>query len=81
MFLEKKIQSATKILRDHNISSSLLDAEIIISDILGIERKSLITSGQIAINDKIIDEAKGILDVERVITSIFLVEDLRIQKN
>ena len=30
---------------------------------------------------KVIDEAKGILDVERVIASIFLVEDLRIQKN
>ena len=30
---------------------------------------------------EVIDEAKGILDVERVIASIFLVEDLRIQKN
>lgn len=30
---------------------------------------------------KVIDEAKGILDVEKVVASIFLVEDLRIQKN
>ncbi len=30
---------------------------------------------------EVIDEAKAILDVERVITSILLVEDLRIQKN
>jgi len=30
---------------------------------------------------EVIDEAKGIPDVERVIASIFLVEDLRIQKN
>tara|TARA_B100000579_G_scaffold289006_2_gene239766 strand:+ start:71 stop:664 length:594 start_codon:yes stop_codon:yes gene_type:complete len=30
---------------------------------------------------KVIDEAKKILDVEEVITSILLVEDLRIQKN
>ena len=30
---------------------------------------------------EVIDEAKGILDVEKVIASIFLVEDLRIQKN
>ena len=31
--------------------------------------------------DQVIDEAKQILDVEDVISSIFLVEDLRIQKN
>ena len=30
---------------------------------------------------KVINEAKEILDVEDVIASIFLVEDLRIQKN
>ena len=30
---------------------------------------------------EVIDEAKSILDVEKVIASIFLVEDLRIQKN
>ena len=30
---------------------------------------------------KVIEEAKKILDVEDVITSILLVEDLRIQKN
>ena len=30
---------------------------------------------------EVIDEAKDILDVEKVIASIFLVEDLRIQKN
>ena len=30
---------------------------------------------------EVIDEAKSILDVQRVIASIFLVEDLRIQKN
>ena len=30
---------------------------------------------------KVISEAKEILDVEDVIASIFLVEDLRIQKN
>ena len=56
MFLEQKIQSATKILRDHNISSSRLDAEIIISDILGIERENLIISDQIYINDKTINK-------------------------
>ena len=31
--------------------------------------------------DEVIEEAKQILDVEDVITSILLVEDLRIQKN
>ncbi len=30
---------------------------------------------------EVLEEAKGILDVEKVIASIFLVEDLRIQKN
>ena len=30
---------------------------------------------------EVIDEAKSILDVEKVIASIFLVDDLRIQKN
>ena len=56
MFLEKKIQSATKILKDNNIASSRLDAEIIISDILGIERENLIISDQIYINDKTINK-------------------------
>ena len=31
--------------------------------------------------DEVIDEAKQILDVEDVIASILLVEDLRVQKN
>ena len=30
---------------------------------------------------EVIDEAKQILDVEKIIASILLVEDLRIQKN
>ena len=30
---------------------------------------------------EVIEEAKAILDVEKVIASIFLIEDLRIQKN
>ena len=30
---------------------------------------------------EVIDEAKSILDVKKVVASIFLVEDLRIQKN
>jgi len=31
--------------------------------------------------EEVIDEAKGILDVKKVIASIFLVKDLRIQKD
>jgi hypothetical protein len=31
--------------------------------------------------EKVIDEAKQILDVEKVIASILLIENLRIQKN
>ena len=56
MLLEKKIQSATKILNDHNISSSRLDAELIISNILGIKRENLINNDKMVINNKIIDE-------------------------
>jgi len=56
MILEKKIQSATEILRNYNIPSSRLDAEIIISNILGLKRENLITNGQMIINNKIIKE-------------------------
>ena len=53
MFLEKKIQSATKILKDNNIPSSRLDAEVIISNILGFERENLINNDKMIINNKI----------------------------
>ena len=56
MILEKKIQSATEILRNYNIPSSRLDAEIIISNILGLKRENLITNGQMIINNQIIKE-------------------------
>ena len=53
MFLENKIQSATKILKDNNIPSSRLDAEVIISNILGFERENLINNDKMIINNKI----------------------------
>jgi len=56
MILEKKIQSATEVLRNYNIPSSRLDAEIIISNILGLKRENLITNGQMIINNQIIKE-------------------------
>ena len=53
MILEKIIKKASKILKNHNIHSHELDAQIILSDIMEIKRESLITNNEIVISEKI----------------------------
>tara|TARA_Y100000590_G_C15703489_1_gene1007671 strand:+ start:324 stop:1172 length:849 start_codon:yes stop_codon:yes gene_type:complete len=54
MNLETTVQKASQILKNKNISSHNLDAQIIMADIMGINRSYLITNCQINISKKII---------------------------
>ena len=56
MILEKIIKKASKILKNHNIHSHELDAQIILSDIMEIRRESLITNNEIVISEKIMEK-------------------------
>ena len=53
MILEKTIKKASQILKNHNIHSHELDAQIILSDIMGVKREYLITNNEIIISKKI----------------------------
>ena len=54
MNLENTIKLASEKLKDNNIPSYVLDAEIILADIMGVKREFLITNNQINISKKII---------------------------
>ena len=56
MNLDNIIKKASEKLRNNNISSFLLDAEIILADIMKIERESLITNNKIRISEEIISK-------------------------
>ena len=56
MILEKIIEQASKILKNHNIHSHELDAQIILSDIMEIKREFLITNNEINISEKIMEK-------------------------
>ena len=53
MILENTIKYASKLLKEHNIRSHELDAEIILSNIMGVSKEYLITNGNIDISRKI----------------------------
>ena len=53
MILEKVIKQASKILKNHNIHSHELDAQLILSDIMKVKRESLIINNEVAISEKI----------------------------
>jgi len=53
MKLENTIKKASQTLKNHNIHSHELDAQIILSDIMGVKRESLITNNEINISEKI----------------------------
>ena len=53
MNLENSVKKASQILKDHNIYSHELDAQIILSDNMGIKREFLITNSEINISEKI----------------------------
>ena len=54
MNLENIIKKASKKLKDNNIPSYILDAEVILADIMKIKRESLITNNITNISNKII---------------------------
>ena len=56
MNLENSVKKASQILKDHNIYSHELDAQIILSDIMGIKREFLITNNEINISEKVIEK-------------------------
>ena len=53
MILEDTIKKASSLLKYHNIPSYELDAQLILSDILGVTKEFLIVNNQIKINKKI----------------------------
>ena len=53
MNLENTIKKASQILKNHNIQSHELDAQIILSDIMKIKREYLIANNEIIISKKI----------------------------
>ena len=56
MILEKIIKKASKILKNHNIHSHELDAQIILSDIMGVKREYLITNNRTNISEKVMEK-------------------------
>ena len=54
MMIEKTINKATKILKSHNIISHSLDAEIILSDIMKVEREFLITHSHLNVSKDVV---------------------------
>ena len=53
MNLENTVKKASRILKNHNIHSHELDAQIILSDIMGMKREFLITNNEINISEKV----------------------------
>ena len=54
MNLENVIKNASQILKDHNISSYELDAEVILSNIMGVSKEYLISKNKKILSEKII---------------------------
>ena len=50
MILENTINKASKLLKNHNINSHKLDAELILAHIIGIKRELLIVNNRINIS-------------------------------
>ena len=53
MISEKIIAQASKILKNHNIHSHELDAQLILSDIMQVKREYLITNNKVLISEKV----------------------------
>ena len=53
MILEKVIKQASKTLKNHNIHSHELDAQLILSDIMKVKREYLITNNKVLISEKV----------------------------
>ena len=56
MISEKIIEKASKILKNHNIQSHELDAQLILSNIMKVKREYLITNNKLTIPEKIMEK-------------------------
>ncbi len=56
MILQNTIKKASNILKKHNIASYELDAEIILANIMGVEKEYFITNNDVVISKKIINK-------------------------
>ena len=56
MNLDNTVKKASQILKNHNIHSHELDAQIILSNIMGVKREFLITNNEINISKKIMEK-------------------------
>ena len=56
MISEKIIEQASKVLKNHNIQSHELDAQLILSNIMKIKREYLITNNKLTIPEKIMEK-------------------------
>ena len=56
MNLENTVKKASQILKNHNIYSHELDAQLILSDIMKVKRESLITNNEVVISEKIMEK-------------------------
>ena len=56
MISEKIIEQASKTLKDHNIHSHELDAQLILSDIMKVKREYLITNNKVAISEQVMEK-------------------------
>ena len=63
MILEETIKKASQILKNHNIYSHELDAQIILSEIMGVKREYLITNNEKIVSKKIME--KYDMDIKR----------------
>ncbi len=62
MIIENTIEQASQTLRSHNILSHELDAQILLSDIMGVKREYLITNDQMIVSKKIIDKYNSAIE-------------------
>ena len=56
MNLETTIKKASQILKNHNIHTHELDAQIMLSDIMGVKREYLITNSRANISEKVMEK-------------------------
>jgi len=56
MNLETTIKKASQILKNHNIHTHELDAQIMLSDIMGVKREYLITNNRTNISEKVMEK-------------------------
>ena len=62
MNLENTLKKASQILKKHKIYSHELDAQIILSNIMGIERKSLIIKKETNISEKVVKKYNSAIE-------------------